>query len=216
MAKLTGLITYFVYWLVLGKYNQLPIDSYHRTLIFLTIQRTLNEISTKYNTSKAFSTLFMPMIILSIRRVVDIAFHSKYPLLFANTNAGNIATNKISLLLTKLLDPNVLYSRFSSLKSGSSAIAFKLKQYNSAKSRRVQDLFYTNSALVNSLLVRRSEGSVRIRFSNPYSPECSPHKKDLSRVNQSTNCIQDNHFEKSRSCKLISKSSGRSSIRSSK
>jgi len=80
----------------------------------------------------------------------------------------------------------------------------------------MQDLFYTNSALVNSLLVRRSEGSVCIRFSNPYSPERSLHKKHLTKVNQSTNCIQDDSLDKSRSGKLINKSSGRSSIRSSK
>lgn len=190
MAKLAGLIAHFVYWLVLGKFNPLPIDSYHKTLIFLSVQKTIDEIVAKYNTKKAFTTFFMPMVILAIRRVIDVIFHTKYPLLFTSPTASTLALNNISLLLTKLLDPNVLYSRFSSLESGSSAIAFKLRQHNLTKSRRVQDMFYTNSALISSLLGKRSEGTVRIRFAGPYTW--------VKRANMSAEVAGD--VERSRKC----------------
>ena len=106
----------------------------------------------------------MPMIVLAIRRKIDGVFHAKYPLLFKDPIAGKAAMNCITLLLTKLLDPNVLYSRFSSLESNDKAISLKLKQYFSSKSTKIQDLFYTNSSLVSSLLPHKSEGKIRALF----------------------------------------------------
>ena len=164
MERLVGLVIHFVYWSIFGHFNQLPIDNYHKTKIFLTIQKMLNEIVAQYNINKRFSTFFMPMIVLAIRRKVDGAFHAKYTLLFKDPHAGAAAINNITLLLTKLLDPNVLYSRFSSLESSDKAIAIKLKQYFSSKTTKIQDLFYTNSAIINSLIPHKSEGKIRAKF----------------------------------------------------
>ena len=164
MARLVGLIIHFVYWSIFGHFNQLPIDSYHKSLLFLTTQKILHEIASQFNFNKQFATFFMPMIVLAIRREIDNVFHCKYPLLFKDPAAGGAAMGIISLLLTKLLDPNVFYSRFSSLESGDKAITMKLKQYFSSKTTKVKDLFYTNSSLVSALIPRKSEGSVRARF----------------------------------------------------
>ena len=164
MARLVGLVIHFVYWCVLGHFNQVPIDSYHKALLFLTIQKILNEIISQYNVNRQFSTFFMPMIVLAIRREIDSVFHTKYSLLFKDLSAGDAAQSNICLLLTKLLDPNVLFSRFSTLESGDTEISLKLKQYFSSKTTKVRDLFYTNSALVSSLLPHKAEGKVRARF----------------------------------------------------
>ena len=111
-----------------------------------------------------YTTLFMPMIILSIRIIIDTIFRFKYPLVFEHITAGRIVENNITLLITKLLDPNVLYSRFSYLESEDTAIKLKLKQRALSKAHQIQDMFYTNSSLVSSLLVHKSEGKVRRRF----------------------------------------------------
>eukprot|EP00826_Nyctotherus_ovalis_P042368 TRINITY_DN4349_c0_g1_i6.p1 TRINITY_DN4349_c0_g1~~TRINITY_DN4349_c0_g1_i6.p1 ORF type:complete len:252 (-),score=48.43 TRINITY_DN4349_c0_g1_i6:139-894(-) len=164
MARLVGLVIHFVYWSVFGHFNQIPIDTYSKTSIFFAIQKIINDIMVTYNTSMRFSTFFMPMIVLTIRRKVDGAFHAKYPLVFKEPVAGKVAMNCISLLLTKLLDPNVLYSRFSSLESNDKAITAKLKQHFSSKGTKIQDLFFTNSPLVSSLLPQNSEGKIRALF----------------------------------------------------
>lgn len=153
-----------MYWSIFANFNELPIDSYHKTLIFLTIQKVFSEITDQYKNSKTYTTLFMPMIILSIRIVVDTIYHSQYPLVFNDPTASTIVMDNITLLITKLMDPNVLYSRFSYFESEDYAIRLKLKQRSLSKARQVQDMFYTNSSLVNSLLVRKSEGKVRRRF----------------------------------------------------
>lgn len=164
MAKFIGLIIHFIYWSVFANFNELPIDSYHKTLIFLTIQKVLSELSAKYKTRKMYTTLSMPMIVLSIRIIIDGIFRSNYPQVFESSSAGRTVENNVTLLITKLLDPNVLYSRFSYLESEDNAIRLKLKQRSLSKAHQVQDMFYTNSSLVNSLLVRKSEGKVRRRF----------------------------------------------------
>jgi len=166
MARLIGLIIHFTYWSVFGHFNQRSIGKYHLTLTFLTIQKILNQIISQYNTNKKFTTFFMPMIVVTIRREVDIAFYSKYPLLFKDPDANKTATNCIGLLLTKLLDPNVLYSRFSSLESNDTAISMKLRQKIFYKGLKTNDLIYTNSAIVNSLVPHKSEGKIRALFAN--------------------------------------------------
>ncbi len=182
MARLVGLVVHFVYWCVFGHFNQIPIDNYHKTLLFLTVQKILNEVISQYNVNRQFATFFMPMVVLAIRREVDSVFHTKYPLLFKDPVAGDAAQNNISLLLTKLLDPNVLFSRFSSLESGDAAISLKLKQYFSSKTTKVRDLFYTNSALVSALLPHKAEGKVRARFGG--TQKLSSSKRVRSRGEQ--------------------------------
>jgi len=179
-ARLVGLIIHFVYWSVFGHFNQLPIDSYHKTLIFLTIQKLLNETVAQFNINKQFATFFMPMLVLSIRREIDSVFHTKYPLLFKDSVAGDSAMKNISLLLTKLLDPNVHYSRFSTLESGDNAISMKLKQYFSSKTTKVRDLIYTNSALVSAMLPHKSEGKVRARFMGTQTAHMSRKTRTFS------------------------------------
>jgi len=164
MARLIGLVIHFVYWSVFGHFSQIPISSYNKTSIFFGIQKLLNDIVTTYNSNIRFSTFFMPMIVLTIRRNIDGAFHANYPLIFRESIAGKTAMNCISLLLTKLLDPNVLYSRFSSLESNDKAISAKLKLHSSSRGSKIQDIFYTNSPLVSSFLPQNSEGRIRALF----------------------------------------------------
>jgi len=185
MARLTGLVVHFVYWSVFGHFNQVQVDVQNKKLMFLTIQKLLNEVIAQYNVNRHFSSFFMPTLVVALRREVDSVFHLKYPLLFKDPTASAAAQTNMTLLLTKLLDPNVLYSRFSSLESGKDAINIKLKQSYSSKTIKVRDLFYTNSALVSAMLPHNAEGTVRARFSNAQAHTLSTAKLQLMSARRS-------------------------------
>lgn len=145
--------------------QEIPMDESRRRQLFTKIQQILKEINAKHNQSRKFIILFMPILVIAIRRNIDIIFKCNYPLLFSSAKFNTIAMNHMTLILNSLLDPNMLYSRFSLVPPDTKAK--RPKANASSRLKQIRGLIYTNSALVNSLLERRSEGKVRARFVEP-------------------------------------------------
>jgi len=147
----------------------------------------------EYNVNRKFTILFMPIIVITIRRNIEIIFRCNYPLLFNNPKLGTTAINNLTLILNYLLDPNMLYSRFSLIPPN---IKIKRPKLNTSfRIKQINGLMYTNSALVNSLLEHRSEGKVRARFTDrsikknstrtlDYDTICSNNPRSLSTMNK--------------------------------
>ena len=44
IARLTGLISHFVYWCVFGHVNQMPLDEYHLKQLFISIAQATSQL----------------------------------------------------------------------------------------------------------------------------------------------------------------------------
>jgi hypothetical protein len=160
--KVIGLIAHLAYWNVFGHFNSLPIDTYHMKQIFISISDILTQLSLKYQGKKEYHTFLMPMILLAIRIEIDHIFKNSYPKFFSIPSHEQIAMKLINDLITKLIDPNLFYSRFSFFESGRDAIT--IKQQKHGESSTPQQKFYRRSALVEQLFPQPSEGKVRALF----------------------------------------------------
>ena len=125
IARLIGLSCHLVYWSVFGHINQLPLDTYHKRLLFISIAQIQSELESKYCGKRTFQTFLMPMIILAIRMEVEVIFKNSFGEFFAKAAHERIAMKLINDVITHLLDPNLYYSRFSFLESGMEAINIK-------------------------------------------------------------------------------------------
>ena len=67
----------------------------------------------------------MPMIVLAVRIEVELIFKRTYKVFFSKPQHDKIATKLINDVITKLIDPNIYYSRFSFFESGREAINIK-------------------------------------------------------------------------------------------
>ena len=82
IARFIGLICHFVYWTVFGHLNQLPLDTYHKKQVFISIAQIQADIEARYATKKVFSTFIMPMILLAIRIEVELIFKNQFTVFF--------------------------------------------------------------------------------------------------------------------------------------
>lgn len=44
IARLTGLVSHFVYWCVFGHVNQMPLDEYHLKQLFISIAQSMSQL----------------------------------------------------------------------------------------------------------------------------------------------------------------------------
>ena len=131
-----GLIAHLVYWNVFGHLNSLPLDTYHKKLLFIQIAQIQADLDNKYAGKKILGVLHMPMLILCIRIIIENIFKNTYSEFFSkeqheqvrlqhHKNIIQISVKLINDVITNMLDPNLYYSRFSFLESGMDAINLK-------------------------------------------------------------------------------------------
>ena len=169
MARLIGLIGHMVYWCVFGHVNQLPLDEYHKKQLFIAISQIKSELEGRYVGKKRFALIIMPLVVLAIRVETEIIFKNSYPEFFSNAHLEKIAMALIWQVITRLLDPDVYFSRFSFLESGKEAIDLKSRGQRKGMLPHMKNKFTTRSALVSSLIPQPSEGKVRKMFRSPDS-----------------------------------------------
>eukprot|EP00347_Sterkiella_histriomuscorum_P010573 403375759 len=84
-ARLIGLVSHLVYWSVFGHINQLPLDAYHKKLLFISIAQIQSELESKYTGKRVFPTFIMPMILLAVRIEIELIFKNSYPEFFTKS-----------------------------------------------------------------------------------------------------------------------------------
>lgn len=148
------------YWNIFGHFSDLPLDTYHMKQLFISISEITAGLDVKYAGKKR--TFVIPMLVLAIRMSVNQIFRKSYPNFFAVEVHDKIATKLCNDLITELVDPNLMYSRFSFFESGRDAIGIKYAKARKSESRHQK--FFRRSALVEQLFPSSSEGRVRALF----------------------------------------------------
>ena len=119
IARLTGLVSHFVYWCVFGHINQMPLDEYHLKQLFISIAQGMSQLQVAYSAKKErFTSFIMPMILLSIRVEMEVILKVNYPKFMEVKENEEKAMRLVNGVITELLDPKIYYSRFSFLESG--------------------------------------------------------------------------------------------------
>jgi len=89
--------------------------------------------------------------------IVENVFQNSYKLFFSIPNQHRISAEKIQSVITKLLDPECLYSRFSFLEAGLDAVNIAGKMRGKMSSK-----FYSTSSVVKSLFPRPQDPKTRL------------------------------------------------------
>ena len=108
----------------------------------------------------------MPMIVLSVRALIDHIFRSTYIKFYEEQRHDMILSKLINDVITILLDPNMYYSRFSFFESEKDAMKLTYHKVRASKLPKINSKLFTRSALVKSLFPVPSEGKVRAMFGN--------------------------------------------------
>ena len=179
IARLTGLVSHFVYWCVFGHINQMPLDDYHLKQLFISICQGMSQLQVHYSTKRErFATFIMPMILLAIRVEMEVILKVNYPLFMEVKANEEKAMRLVNGVITELLDPKIYYSRFSFLESGKEAIdrkyIMKTKNISTAGPKiDKKGKYYVRSALVKNLIPAPSDGRVRALFKDSASVQPS-------------------------------------------
>lgn len=64
----------------------------------------------------------LPMIVLTLKMMTEFILRNNYPALFEMERPCAIALEKLYMLITNMLDPNMLYSRFAFFESEIQAV----------------------------------------------------------------------------------------------
>lgn len=179
MAKLVGLCAHFVYWSVMGHFNEVPLEEYHMKQLFISMLQIVSMIEQKFASNKNQKSLFvnfvMPIIILTIRVQIEMMYKMHFRAFLGRIDKTKsnkhqaICMRLINGVITEVFDPNIFFSRLSFLESGKDALDIKnnLNQgraHNGFKLPNIKDKFYTRSALVKNLIPLPSEGKMRSKF----------------------------------------------------
>ena len=127
-AKLIGLMCHFCYWQVFGHLNPMPLDKYHLKQLFINISKIKQSIEKKFiNEKRMFVNFVMPMIILALRIEMELIFKNTFPIFFSKEVHEKIGMKLLNDVVTKILDSNLFFSRFSFFESGREAINLKFQ-----------------------------------------------------------------------------------------
>lgn len=130
-ARLIGLISHFVYWVVFGSHSASPnpLNHFHLKQLFISILQCVADIEKRQDRKKIFSCFIMPLILLTIRLEVESIYRNTYPSLMSSSETEDTAMRQINCLITEIIDPKLYYSRFSFLESGKEAIDIKHRMH---------------------------------------------------------------------------------------
>mmetsp|Transcript_26323 Transcript_26323/g.26239 ORF Transcript_26323/g.26239 Transcript_26323/m.26239 type:complete len:315 (+) Transcript_26323:892-1836(+) len=164
-CKLTGLICHIAYWAIFGQYNKIPLDESFKQILFVEVSKIQSSIASQYQGSYLYTSLVMPILLLSLRIEVDAIFRYCYPDFFAIEDYADHALILLMDVISRLLDPNLFMSKFSFFESDKGPI--NLNKPNQKGGRGLPALkakYNTRSPLMKALVPNPSEGTCRIRF----------------------------------------------------
>jgi len=189
-ATLTGLIAHIAYWSVFGHLNKSPLDDTYKKVLFTETSKIKAELDMKYQGKYIYTSLIMPILILCLRIELDAVFKYCYPEISAIEEYADIMLVLVNDVITRLLDPNLFFSRFSFFESDKSAVNLKFKMKKGGIGLPALKAKYnTRSPLMKALVPKPSEGTCRIMFTTYKSPQArklpritsvEKHKKDTN------------------------------------
>ena len=126
----------------------------------------------KYQGKFVYTSLVMPILVLWIRIEIDAVFKYWFPQFFSITKYSDSALILINDVITRLLDPNLFFSRFSFFESDKRAVNLKFTMKKGGIGLPALKAKYnTRSPLMKALVPKPSEGTWRIMFTTYKSPQ---------------------------------------------
>jgi hypothetical protein len=175
VSRLIGLVSHFTYWCIFGNINQVPLDEYHKRQLFISITQIQSQLESSNIMKKEFTIFQMPMIVLSVRALVDYIFRTTYTMFYEEERHDKIISKLINDVITVLLDPNMFYSRFSFFESEKDAMKLTYYKARASKLPKINSKIFTRSALVKTLFPVPSEGKVRAMFGHRSQDKIRSH-----------------------------------------
>ena len=146
--------------------------------LFIGAIQIKTDFETRYSGKKKFVTLIMPILILWMRIEMEVVFKNSYPLFFSDSSNEQIAMKQINEIITKILDPNLFWSRFSFFESDKEAISLKFLQRNKGSNLpALKAMYNSRSTMIETLIPVPSEGKIRKMFMNYHSPSATKFPK---------------------------------------
>ena len=78
-ARLIGLLSHFIYWVVFGHIIPNPLSVFHLKQLFISIMQCISLIEKENESKKVFCSFIMPMILLTIRLEIETIYKNTYP-----------------------------------------------------------------------------------------------------------------------------------------
>ena len=139
--------------------------------LFIGAIQIKTDFETRYSGKKKFVTLIMPILILWMRIEMEVVFKNSYSLFFSDQSNEQLAMRLINEIITKILDPNLFWSRFSFFESDKEAISLKYLQRNKGSNLpALKAMYNSRSAMIETLIPVPSEGKIRKMFMEYPSP----------------------------------------------
>ena len=147
--------------------------------LFVEASKIKSNLEMKYQGKFVFTSLVMPLLVLWLRIEIDAIFKYWYPEFFSITKYGDNVSIFINDVITRLIDPNLYFSRFSFFESDKRAVNLKYKMKKGGIGLPALKAKYnTRSPLMKALVPKPSEGTWRIMFTTYKSPQ----QKNAERV----------------------------------
>lgn len=164
-------MSHLIYWGVFGEINQVPLEDCYKKDLFIEAIQIKTYFEVKYGGKQKFTSLIMPLMLLTLRVQMELIFKNAYPLFFSEPLNNTVAMKLINLVITKFLDPNLFCSRFSFLESDKDAIALKYSYNKKGIGLSALKAKYNGrSALIETLIPVPSEGKIRKIFNEYHNP----------------------------------------------
>lgn len=105
VIRISGLLCHFVYWIVFGLINPLPVDKLSRKQMVVQILQLWNDLQQKFpKEKKLWLRLMCPMLIICFRMTIEYFFRNHYVLFFNDDKYCLQAFQRINLLITDIFD----------------------------------------------------------------------------------------------------------------
>lgn len=116
-VRLTGLLTHFLYWRLLGHLHSEAnrLQERQRVSLLLTIQEQWSCLTAAYSESPVGVGFVIPVLLLSLKLAIEGIFSSRYPMLFEDPQPGSQLVAAINIVCMQLLDPDCAFARFAAL-----------------------------------------------------------------------------------------------------
>lgn len=127
LARLTGLLAHWLYWTLCGPLHKpaqrLPDSSMQSLLV--TIQESWEALTSEHRGSPIGVSFVLPVLLLVMKRGVELVFHNKYARVFAVDRLGSAVqdlVDQINISFVTLFDPDAVLFSFGALDASKQAI----------------------------------------------------------------------------------------------
>jgi hypothetical protein len=85
-------MAHLTYWSVFGHINQVPLDTFYKKSLFVSVAQLQSEFESRYIGKKKFQVFIMPVLLLALRIEIEVIFKNSYPLFFHSDSNTRVSS----------------------------------------------------------------------------------------------------------------------------